>query len=368
MSSPSLREAVIDTSAISANVELICDLTETDHFLAVVKANGYGHGAVAVARAALEGGADWLGVVDGREAAELRSAGIEAPILTWLHSPLEDFESHAELGLDVGVSSVDELNRAASAGVRNVQIKVDTGLSRNGAIEAEWDSIFELAAGLQSKGGPRVRGIFSHLANAGVEADSIQLAAFERAAGTASAHGIEPELLHLAATAGAIGFPASRFNLVRVGIGCYGLSPFSGVPSSELGLKPAMQLRTSVLSVRRVPSGSGVSYGHRYRTERETTLALVPLGYVDGLPRIASNRASVWIGGEKFKVSGTIAMDQLVVDVGDAIVKAGDRAVLFGDPAEGYPSADDWADAADTINYEIVARIGPRVQRRLLGS
>lgn len=365
MNSASLREAVIDISAISANVELISDLTETDHFLAVVKADGYGHGAAVAARAAMEGGADWLGVIDGNEAAELRAVGIEAPILTWLHSPFEDFATHAELGLDVGVSSIDELNRAAAAGVSNVQIKVDTGLSRNGVVEPEWDSMFELAASLQSSGGPRIRGIFSHLANAGVEADSIQLAAFERASGTASAHGIEPELLHLAATAGAIGFPASRFNLVRVGIGCYGLSPFSGVPSAELGLKPAMQLRTSVVSVRRVPSGSGVSYGHRYRTDRETSLALIPLGYVDGLPRSASNRAKVWINEEKFKVSGTIAMDQLVVDVGDSTVRTGDQAVIFGDPLEGYPSADDWADAAETINYEIVARVGSRVQRRL---
>ena len=358
-----LREAQIDLYAIRENVASLKASAEVENFMAVVKANGYGHGAVESARAALEGGANWLGVVDGIEASQLRKAGIQAPILTWLHSPSDDFAIQAEFNVDVGVSSIDELERAAIAKVGFVQIKVDTGLSRNGVAEQDWDLVFARAAELRSAGGPEIRAIFSHLANAGVEADSEQLIAFERAVATASAQGIEPEYLHLASTAATIGFPAARLNMVRVGLGCFGLSPFAGVGSAELGLIPAMTLRSQIVSVRKVVAGTGVSYGHRYRTSSETQLALVPLGYADGIPRCASNRASVWIDGKRFKVSGTIAMDQFVIDIGQHPVAAGDEVVIFGDPKTGYPSADDWAEASDSINYEIVARLGSRVSR-----
>lgn len=362
-----LREAVIDLDAIARNVETLRATAGTPHLMTVVKADGYGHGAVRVARAALAGGADWLGAVDAGEALPLRDAGISAPILTWLHAPDETFEAHVLADLDVGVSSLDELERAAAAGVRNVQVKVDTGLGRNGAQEATWGALFERARDLERRGGPRLRGLFSHLANAGTEADAAQQAGFERARQVAASFGIEPELLHLAATEGTIARPDARYNLVRVGLGCYGLSPFDGVEAAELGLVPALELSAAVVSVKTVPAGSGVSYGHRYRTERETSLALVPLGYVDGIPRQASGRGPVLIGGDRFQVAGTVAMDQLVVDVGDAAVKAGDRAIVFGDPATGAPSASEWAEAAGTINYELVARIGRRVERRYVG-
>lgn len=367
MSPRALREAVVDLDAIARNVATIRATAGTPHLMTVVKADGYGHGAVRVARAALAGGADWLGAVDLAEALPLREAGILAPILTWLHAPDETFSGHVHADLDVGVNSLDELERAAAAGVRNVQVKVDTGLGRNGAQESTWGALFERAAGLERAGGPQVRGLFSHLANAGADADAGQRASFERARAAAASFGIEPELLHLAATEGALGRPEARYNLVRVGLGCYGLSPFDGVSSAELGLVPALELSAHVVSVKRVPTGSGVSYGHRYHTERETTLALVPLGYVDGIPRQASGRGPVVIGGERFRVAGTVAMDQFVVDVGDAAVAAGDRAIVFGDPATGAPSAAEWADAAGTINYELVARLGRRVERRYLG-
>ncbi|HEU4848833.1 MAG TPA: alanine racemase [Terrimesophilobacter sp.] len=367
MSERALREAVIDLDAITHNVATIRATVGTPHLMTVVKADGYGHGAVPVARAALAGGADWLGVVDAAEALPLREAGVTAPILTWLHAPQETFAAHEAAGLDVGVNSRDELERAAAAGVRNVQVKVDTGLGRNGAEESTWGALFERARQLEGEGGPRIRGLFSHLANAGPEADAAQQAAFERARAVAASSGIEPELLHLAATEGALGRPQARYNLVRVGLGSYGLSPFAGVAAAELGLVPALELSAAVVSVKRVPAGSGVSYGHRYHTERETTLALVPLGYSDGIPRQASNRGPVLIGGETYRVCGTVAMDQFVVDVGDAAVSVGDRAVVFGDPADGAPSAADWADAAGTINYELVARLGHRVARRYLG-
>jgi alanine racemase len=242
-----------------------------------------------------------------------------------------------------------------------VHLKVDTGLSRNGSIESEWATLFARAAELERLGRIHVRGIFSHLANAGEAADATQVAQFERAVNQATDAGLAPEVRHLAATAGALARPDTRFDLVRIGIGSYGLSPFDDEPVP--GLVPAMTLSAGIAAVKRVPAGSGVSYGHTFVTERETTLALVPLGYADGIPRQASGRASVSIDGAVYPVAGRIAMDQFMVDVGDATVAVGDRAVLFGDPATGVPSAADWAAAADTINYEIVTRIGPRVER-----
>lgn len=362
-----LREARIDLDAIAGNVEAIRRIVGTPHFLAVTKANGYGHGAASVASAALEGGADWLGVVDATEARVLRDAGIRAPILTWLHAPDETFSSAVELGLDVGVSSVAQLERAAAAGVTAVHVKVDTGLGRNGCPPDLWLALFERAYALERAGGPKVRGIFSHLANAGAESDAAQLREFEHALAVARSANITPEFVHIAATEGALGRPESRYNFVRVGLGCYGLSPFQDVPPSQFGLTPALELSAAIVLVKRVGAGSGVSYGHTFHTDRETTLALVPLGYADGVPRHASNRGPITINGQHFTVSGTIAMDQLIVDVGDAPVNVGDRAVLFGDPAHGVASAQDWASAADTINYEIVARLGARIERRFIG-
>jgi alanine racemase len=168
---------------------------------------------------------------------------------------------------------------------------------------------------------------------------------------------------HLAATRAALTLPATRLNCVRVGIGIYGLSPVPGRTSADLGLRPAMTLRAAVAAVRRVGPGQGVSYGYDYRTPRETTLALVPLGYADGVPRQASGVGPVVIGGRRYRVAGRIAMDQFVVDVGDDPVAVGDAAVLFGDPTLGAPAAAEWADAAGTIDYDIVSGIGPRVPR-----
>lgn len=357
-----LREARVDLDAIRSNVRTLLDAAGVPG-MAIVKANGYGHGAVPVARAALEAGASGLGVADVTEALELRAAGIGAPVLAWIHDREADFAAAAAQGIELGVSTLDQLERAAAAGA-TVHLKTDTGLSRNGVAEDELQSAFETAARLERSTGLRVRGLWSHLANAGEDEDLAQVAAFEAHAAAARAAGLDPEVLHLASTAGALRVPSARFDQVRLGIGVYGLSPLEGVPGAELGLRPAMQLSAEIVAVRRVPAGRGVSYGYTYRTEGDTTLALVGIGYADGVPRQASNAGPVAVNGGRFTVSGRIAMDQFIVDVGDAPVAVGDRAVLFGDPAEGLPSADEWADAASTINYEIVTRIGPRVQRR----
>jgi alanine racemase len=332
--------------------------------MAVVKADAYAHGAVPVARAAVEAGAEWLGVVAIGEALELRSAGITAPVLAWLHDPAQDFDSAVAAGVDIGVSYLDQLERvAAASGVAEVQLKVDTGLSRSGADKAEWQQLFAAAAAHERAGRLHVRGLWSHLANTSEADDLAQVAEFEYASELAAAAGLTPELRHLAATAGALRVPATRFDLVRIGLGLYGLSPFDDASSADVGLRPAMELSAAVASVKRVPAGTGVSYGYDYRTKRDTRLALVPLGYADGIPRAASNRGVVSIDGRRYTVAGRVAMDQFVVDVGDDEVSVGDRAIVFGDPAAGPPSATEWADAAGTINYEIVARIGPRVER-----
>ena len=186
---------------------------------------------------------------------------------------------------------------------------------------------------------------------------------FERGVALAASFGVTPDLLHLAATAAALRVPEARFTMVRLGIGIYGLSPFADATASDLGLTPAMTLRGRVAAVQRVRAGSGVSYGYDYRVPSDTTLALVPLGYADGVPRLASNGGRVRIGDETFSVSGRVAMDQFMVDIGDNRVAVGDEVVLFGDPLVGVPSADEWAAAAKTINYEIVTRIGSRVRR-----
>lgn len=367
------REAVVDLDAIRDNVAHLARFVAPAQAMAVVKADAYGHGAVPVARAALAGGASWIGVADLAEALALREAGIDAPVLAWLHDPDAAFRPAVEHDVDLGVSSLGQLeaiaDAASSVGRRAmVHLKIDTGLSRNGIAPEAWGEAVTVAADLERSGRIGVRGVFSHLANTSAEEDAAQLAAFEQALAAASAAGLAPEVRHIASTAGALRRPESRYDLVRLGIGIYGIPPFGdGTTAADLGLRPAMTLRGRVAAVRRVDAGTGVSYGHAWRAPRPTSLALVPLGYADGVPRQASGRAEVWLAGTRRRVVGRIAMDQFLVDVGDDAVAVGDEVVLFGDPATGAPSADDWGDAADTIGYEIVTRIGPRVPRTYVG-
>lgn len=358
------REASIEMDAIADNTRHLRRLTGVE-VIAVVKANGYGHGATASAVAALSGGATRLGVAEIPEALALRRAGINAPIVAWLHEPGERFEEAAANGIEVGISSFDQLEAAGAVagGDVAVHLKLETGLSRNGIAPGDWGRVFAEAARLERIGRIRIVGLFSHLSNASPADDRAALARFEEGTKAAASAGIRPEIRHIAATAAAIDLPETRLDAVRIGIGLYGLSPFDDRSSAELGLRPAMTLRGAVAAVRRVPAGSGVSYGYDHRTNRDTTLALVPLGYADGIPRQASGRGPVVINGQRFTVAGRVAMDQFVVDVGDAHVAVGDEVVLFGDPTLGVPSATEWANAAGTINYEIVTRVGNRVPR-----
>ncbi|WP_300268662.1 alanine racemase [Microbacterium sp.] len=361
------REAVIEMDAIADNVRHLRRLSGTE-LIAVVKANAYGHGAAAAAVAALSGGASRLGVADLTEALDLRRQGITAPLIAWLHEPGQRFDAAAANQIELGISSFDQLEAAGAAansdGPVGVHLKVDTGLSRNGVAPADWGRVFAEAARLERIGRLRIIGLFSHLANTSADDDHAALAQFDEATAAAASAGVRPEIRHLAATAAAIDRPATRLDAVRVGVGIYGLSPFDDRSSADLGLRPAMTLRASVAAVRRVPAEAGVSYNYDYRTPRETTLALIPLGYADGIARQASGRGPIVINGRRFTVCGRVAMDQFVVDVGDTPVSVGDEAVLFGDPTLGVPAATDWADAAGTINYDIVTRVGHRVPRR----
>ncbi|TFC17583.1 alanine racemase [Cryobacterium algoritolerans] len=366
------REAVVDLGAIAANVTHLRTLIGTAHLMAVVKANAYGHGALPVARTVLAAGADWLGVADVEEALQLRAGGIDAPILAWLHDPDVDFAPAISQGVDLGVSSARQLRQAADAAAAlgrtaSVQLKLETGLNRNGVHEPDWADVFALAAGFERAGLLSVRGLFSHLSNASPSDDADAIGRFERGVRLAADAGLTPSLTHLASTAAALRLPAARFSMVRIGIGLYGLSPFEDQSSHDLGLVPAMTLRGRVAAVRRVAAGAGVSYDYLWRAPEDGNLALVPLGYADGVPRQTSGAARVRIGGGTHPIVGRIAMDQFVVSVGQVDVAVGDQVVLFGDPATGVPSATEWADAAGTINYEIVTRIGNRVPRNYRG-
>jgi alanine racemase len=372
------REALIDLDAIRDNVRQLCGVAAPAKLMAVVKADGYGHGMVPVARAALEAGAAWLGVAHISEALALREAGIEAPILAWLHTPASDFAAALAAGIDVAASGweLDYIVAAAREQQRpaRVHLKIDTGLGRNGSTAVLWDALVGQAMEHQDQGLLRVVGIFSHLAVADEprrpETDE-QLDRFRDAVAVAEDAGADLEVRHLANTPALLSRPDTHFDLVRAGIGIYGLSPFPGTSSAELGLKPAMTLRTRVAQCKDVPAGQGVSYGLHYRTAAPSTLALIPLGYADGVPRVATG-GPVRINGRTYPVVGRIAMDQMVVDLGtDASVAdgrsvLGAEAVLFGTGDDGGPTADAWADAAGTINYEIVTRISGRVPRAYL--
>ncbi|HEX8305621.1 MAG TPA: alanine racemase [Jatrophihabitans sp.] len=367
-------EAVVDLAAIAANVATLKATTAAE-VMAVVKADGYGHGLLPSARAALAGGASWLGVAMLEEALALRAAGITEPVLAWLWTPREtealrdalaagvDISVSSQQGLDLVVATAAELGTPA-----RVHLKIDTGLSRNGITAAEWPDLLDATAKAVASGVIETTGIWSHLACAdspGHPSIARQVERFGDALDTARSHGVMPELRHLANSAATVTLPQCHFDLVRPGVAIYGLSP---VPErGGFGLVPAMTLRTTIANVKRVDKGEGVSYGHQYVTDRETTLALVPVGYADGVPRAATNVAPVSIGGHRYTVSGRVCMDQFVVDLGDAEARAGDEVVLFGPGGNGEPTAQDWADALDTIHYEIVSRVGSRVPRSYTG-
>ncbi|MGH4016998.1 MAG: alanine racemase [Pseudonocardiaceae bacterium] len=364
-------EAVIDLDAVRHNVGILAGAAAASGAgtMVVVKADGYGHGAVDIAAAALQAGASALGVCSVDEALVLRGAGIDAPLLAWLHAPGEDLAAGVAAGVDLGVYSIGQLDaaaRAAAAAGRpaRVHLKVDTGLTRGGVYRSEWPGVIRIAAAAPEV---EVVAIWSHLAHADDPGHPVieqQRRCFDAAYRVARQAGLRP-LRHLANSAATLTRPDLHYDMVRPGIAVYGLSP---VPGQSYGLVPAMTLRSQVAVVKHVPAGEGVSYGHVWRTGQETTLGLVPVGYADGVPRVLTGRLDVWCNGRRRPVVGRVCMDQVMVDCGDDPVAVGDEVVFFGTGEGGAPTAAEWADKLGTIHYEVVAgMVRPRVTRTVLG-
>ncbi|THV26844.1 alanine racemase [Glycomyces paridis] len=364
-----LAKASADWRRLAHNVEALAAVAGVP-MMAMVKADAYGHGMVPAARVSLEAGAAGLGVVTLREAWQLKRlpdlAG--ATVMAFFFSPEQPgLAEVVGAGIELGVSSLaqlDAVGAAAEAAGRpaRVHLKADTGMSRGGVPEHEWDRFTEAAAKRQAAGAVVAVGAWSHLACADEvdhPANAAQKAAFERYLEAVGAAGLEPEVRHLANSAALIADPETRYDMVRPGIALYGYNP---VPRFAVDLRPVLELRSTVMSCKRLPAGTGISYGHTVVLERDTNVALVPLGYADGVPRAASGRAEVYLAGRRRRVLGRICMDQFVVDCGDDVVRPGEPVVLIG-AGEQHPDADDWSAWAGTIPNDVLTGLGSRVPR-----
>lgn len=370
--------ANVSGEAILRNYDTVQNMAGVE-VMAVVKADAYGHGVDFVAPLLRAHGVTWLGVALPSEALALRAAGDRGKLLSWLSTPGDpDLAACVETDVDLSVSSSRELQEIAvaarSLGKRaNIHVKIDTGLNRNGLPISELGPLIAELIALVKEGVIGVRGVWSHLASAdhldpaiAHESVSAQRAVFMLALADFASAGIDPEVIHLANTAGALWHPDSRFNLVRVGIGMYGLSPnVRRANSAELNLVPAMTLVARLSSVKSVPAGAGVSYLHTWIAGRDCQLGLVPVGYGDGIPRSASNYVAVCVEGELMPQVGTIAMDQFVIDTTDSAagICAGSEVYLFGSGGHGELTADQWGELSGSIGYEIVTRLGSRIPR-----
>ena len=365
--------AAVSRTAIRDNVALLRERAGGADVMAMVKADGYGHGAVPAARAALAGGATWLGVAILPEALRLRAAGIEAPLLVALGTPGEPYDQGVARDIDLTAGTVRLVEEIGAAATRadktaRVHLKVDTGMSRGGAALDDWPVLVDAALAAEAAGHLRVVGLYSHFACAdepGHPSIARQLTLFGHAVELAEKAGLRPDVRHISNSAAILTLPEARFDLVRPGIAVYGHTP---VPQlGTFGLRPAMTLTARVAMSKRVAAGSGVSYGHTYVTPAETTLALIPAGYGDGVPRHGSNRLEVLAAGRRRSIAGRVCMDQFVIDMGGDAISAGDEVVLFGPGDHGEPTAQEWADTIGTISYEIVTRLSARVPRTYEG-
>jgi alanine racemase len=369
---PGLRPAwvEVDLDAIAGNVRALAAEVAPARLLAVVKADAYGHGAVPVARTVAEAGAAWLGVALVEEALELRGAGVSTPLLVLSEPHPAAADACAEGGIAVTLCTTAGVRAFGAAGRRAgrpvaAHLKVDTGMHRQGCAPAELPALVSAAL---AEPGLKAEGLWSHFAvadeAAGKATTDAQLARFREALAVAAAAGLEPGWRHLANSAGATVRDDARFDLVRAGIEVYGLAP-----SAELAdhvrarLRPALALRAAVSALRTVEAGERVSYGHRWQAPRRTGIATLPVGYADGLRRGLSGRVRVRLGGRDLAQVGTVTMDQVMVDVGDADVEVGQVATLLGDPAGGEPGVGEWAAALGTIDYEVTCGLSPRLPR-----
>ncbi|WP_231482759.1 alanine racemase [Nocardioides sp. URHA0020] len=351
----------VDLDAVAHNTRLLAGRAGGE-LMAVVKADGFGHGAVDVARTALANGATRLGVTTLDEAWLLRDAGLAVPLLSWLNPADADFATAAVRDVDVAVPSLLHLAAvAATPGRSRIHLHLDTGMARDGADPASWAALCRAARRAEQQGQVEVVGVMGHLGCADQPADecnALGRTRFAWALETARSVGLRPRDRHLAATAATLTDPRSHHTMSRVGAGLVGIDP-----SRSTRLQPAMTLTAPILQVRRVRGGTPVGYGHTHRTAAATHLGLVPLGYADGLPRLASGHAEVQVRGVRRPVVGRISMDQLVVDLGSRGVDAGETVTLFGPGAYGEPTVAEWASWAETIEHEVVTGIGARVER-----
>jgi alanine racemase len=374
----STAAAEIDLAAFRSNLAGIKQrIGSGTDLMVVVKADGYGHGMLSCAREARVAGAGWLGVASPAEALALREAGDTGRVLAWLYGADEDLTPLVAAEVDVSAQSTQQLSRlvagAATAERRaRVHLKIDTGLSRNGAAARDWPEVCAAAAEGVRAGALEVVGVWSHFAASdepGHPSVPIQRAAFQRAYEQARAAGLEPAVRHLANSAGALVVPEARFELVRVGIAAYGIDPAPGIAAfAGVELRPVMTLRAQLANVKQIEPGAGVSYGWTWRAREQTVVGLVPLGYADGIPRHASDAGYVGWRGAQVPVRGRICMDQFVVELGrGATAAVGDEVIVFGPGGHGEPTAQDWARWCGTIGYEIVTRLGARVPRLYRG-
>ena len=352
----------VDLSAVAANTALMASRTTGD-LMAVVKADGFGHGAVDVARTALANGATWLGVTSLAEAWPLRDAGLDAALLSWLNPADADFQTAVERRVDLAVPGVEHLAAiAAVPGRARVHLHVDAGMARDGAAPSEWRRLCQAAALAERRGRIEVVGVMGHLGCADDPADrcnALGRTRFAWALEVARSCGLRPTHRHLAATAATLTDPRTHHTLSRIGAGLVGIDPSRTTP-----LRPALTLTAPVVSVRRVRAGTPVGYGHAHVTPATTYLGLVPLGYADGLPRAASGRAEMQVRGRRMPVVGRLSMDQAVVDLGTTGAEVGDIVSVFGPGDAGEPTVAEWADWSGTLEHEIVTGIGARVSRR----
>lgn len=371
MTTPQL-EAVIDLDAFAANIAALSACAPSAQLMTVVKANAYGHGMVPMARAAREAGSSWLGVATIAEALDLRAAGDAGPLLTWLASPGADFAAAIAADVEVTASSTDQLAEILAAAPHRpkVQLKVDTGLSRNGARGEHWTALAAAAATAQAAGRVEITGVWSHFAcsdQPAHPANDEQEAEFRRAVDELADAGVQPSLRHLSNSAATLTRPSAHFDLVRVGIAAYGIRPDPGL-IYPTPLTPVMTLRARLAHVKHLPAGASVSYGHTWTAEHPTTVGLVPAGYGDGIAVAASGRAEVQFAGERAPVRGRVCMDQFVVELGDRVARPGDVVTLFGPGNDGEPTAEEWGRASRTIAYEVVTRLGGRLVRTYRGA
>lgn len=368
----SRASAEINLSAITQNFKSIKSRTTAD-VLAVVKADAYGHGLIPVSKALEEAGADWFGTALLEEAINLRKAGILKPIISWLTPLGEDFKSAIDLDIDLGIPSIDLLDEVIKAAsltgkTARIHLEIDTGMSRGGVL-SEWDQLIKsVLVGVNLKL-LKVIGIWSHFARADEPAELMnqeQLSLFEEKVNQAKTAGIDAQFIHIANSAALFTNKSTHKNIIRSGIALFGLSPDIKTigDSSSLGLKPAMKLKAKLNLVKEVKAGSSVGYGGTAVLKSDTKLGVITLGYADGIPRNTNNLAGVFVDKKRAPMIGRVSMDQFVVDLGiTSNAKTGDEVIVFGDGSGGEYTVDEWAKAANTINYEIITRIGPRVPR-----